>query len=169
MSYKVLTVDTNLCTGCRVCELVCSLIKEGECNPRKARVRVLKIEREGFDFPLTCQHCGEPLCKEVCPVNALSRDSQTGAIVLNEKACIGCRACIMACPFGVATYDSQKGVARKCDLCEGDPKCVSFCETHALQYERPEIAETRRHGHVLQIFFQALSKSASEVASFNKK
>jgi len=165
MSYKILAVDTNLCTGCRVCELVCSLIKEGECNPRKSRIRVLKIDKEGFDLPLFCQHCGEPLCKEVCPVNALSRDTRTGAMILNEDKCIGCRSCSMACPFGVISFDYIKGVSRKCDLCEGEPKCVLFCEAHALFYERPEILETRKHVNVLQIFAQSLSKSISEITS----
>jgi Fe-S-cluster-containing hydrogenase component 2 len=162
MSYKILAVDPNLCTGCRVCELVCSLNKEGECNPRKARIRVLKIDKEGFDLPLTCQHCGEPLCKEVCPVNALSRDTKTGAMILNEDVCIGCRSCSMACPFGVISYDYIKGVSRKCDLCEGEPKCVTFCETNALRYERPEILETKKQIDVLRVLVQPLSKPISD-------
>ncbi len=163
MAYKILTADPNLCSGCRVCELVCSLNKEGECNPRKSRIRVLKIEREGFDLPLICQHCGEPLCQEVCPVKAISRDGQTGAMIINEDSCIGCKSCIMACPFGIIGYDYEKGVSRKCDLCEGDPKCVQFCETDALRYERPEIAETIRQAGVLDALAPALSKRMAVV------
>lgn len=165
MSYKFLAVDPNLCTGCRVCELVCSLNKEGECNPRKSRIRVLKMDKEGFDFPLFCQHCGEPLCKEVCPVNAISRDGKTGAIVINEEACVGCRNCSLACPFGIISYDHGKGVSRKCDLCDGEPKCVAFCETKALRYERPEVTETQRHTGVLNVLASALSRRTSEAAA----
>lgn len=165
MSYKVLAVDPNLCTGCRVCELVCSLNKEGECNPRKSRIRVLKMDKEGFDFPLFCQHCGEPLCREVCPVNAITRDGKTGAMVLNEKVCIGCRSCSLACPFGVISYDSEKGVSRKCDLCEGEPKCVMFCETGALRYERPEVTEMLRQAGMLEILTSVWSRRTTPVVT----
>lgn len=162
MSYKLLSVDPNLCTGCRVCELVCSLSKEGECNPRKARIRVLKIDKEGFDFPLFCQHCGEPLCREVCPVNAIARDAKTGAMVLNQDLCIGCRSCTLACPFGIISYDFEKGVSRKCDLCEGEPKCVLFCETRALRYEKPEVTETLKHAGMLEVMASVLSRRTSQ-------
>lgn len=159
MSYKILAINPDLCTGCRVCELVCSLVKENECNPRKSRIRVIKIDREGFDLPLFCQHCGEPLCREVCPVKALSRDPQTGAIILNPDLCIGCRSCTLACPFGHISFDSEAGICRKCDLCGGDPQCVRFCETKALFYERPEIIETQRQSKVIDGIFGELGKT----------
>ena len=89
-------------------------------------------------------------------------------MIINEDLCIGCKSCIMACPFGIIGYDYEKGVSRKCDLCEGDPKCVLFCETNALRYERPEIAETRRQASVLDALAPALSKRMADVVQKSK-
>jgi Fe-S-cluster-containing hydrogenase component 2 len=72
--------------------------------------------------------------------------------VLDEEKCIGCRACILACPFGAIGFDYGKNIAKKCDLCGGDPKCVAFCETHALRYESSELAEMRKQNKIRDRF-----------------
>jgi Fe-S-cluster-containing hydrogenase component 2 len=76
------------------------------------------------------------LCQDVCPTGAISRDSNTSAIVVDETKCIGCRMCIMACPFGGISLHPEKHVVIKCDLCEGDPACVKYCPIGAIKYER---------------------------------
>ena len=131
---KVLVIDPDSCTGCKVCEFVCSLSHEGEINPMKSRVQIISWEDEGVDIPVVCQQCEDPPWEKVCPVDAISRDQQTGAMVIDEKTCIGCRMCVNACPFGAMTVKPDTRKVVKCDLCSGDPLCVEFCAAHALQY-----------------------------------
>jgi len=70
----------------------------------------------------------------VCPVKAVSRDETLGRVVVDYDVCIGCRACVSACPFGAMGFDVIGRKVIKCDLCDGDPQCVRFCEIKALEY-----------------------------------
>jgi Fe-S-cluster-containing dehydrogenase component len=69
-----------------------------------------------------------------CPTEALYRSEVTGAVLLHADECIGCAACVDACPFGVATLHPETGLALICDLCGGDPACVKRCATGAIAY-----------------------------------
>jgi carbon-monoxide dehydrogenase iron sulfur subunit len=60
--------------------------------------------------------------------------SATGAKVVKESTCVGCKVCTIACPFGTINYMADVGKVQKCDLCDGDPKCVSACPTAAITY-----------------------------------
>lgn len=136
MADKIIAIDYDKCTGCRICELACSLLNVGESNPSKSRIRIVKIEEEAeaLPIPVVCMMCVEPACKAVCPMGAISDDPSTGARVIDEKKCIGCSACVYACPFGAITVDRSVGHSFTCNLCDGDPACVKFCPTDALQY-----------------------------------
>ena len=79
--------------------------------------------------------CDEPICEAVCPVVAVHRDAETNAISIDPEACIGCRMCAVACPFGGITLDMIRKKVLACDLCKGDPICVKLCPTEALRYE----------------------------------
>jgi len=135
--HKVLFVDFEKCTGCRTCEVACSLRNEGECNPALSRVTVVKWEEIGLDVPMVCQHCEHPPCQSVCPTEAIFRNEATGAVSIDYDVCIGCRTCVTACPFGAIAVGRGTGKVIRCTLCEGDPTCVKFCETQALQYVFP--------------------------------
>jgi len=156
---KVLMVDVEKCTGCRICELVCSLVHEGECNPLKSRIKIFKIEEEGIDMPCVCQHCETPLCRDVCPVGAIVIDLDTGSTVIKEDLCVGCRACTLVCPYGAITMDTSRGVMLMCDLCGGDPECVKFCLTDAIIFKRAEVIDTLRKSSAMQKFVKPLLKS----------
>ena len=68
----------------------------------------------------------------------MSRDADTGAMIVDGDLCVGCRMCIVACPFGAVILDGDRRQAIKCDLCGGvEPWCVRFCEPGALTYELP--------------------------------
>jgi len=131
---KVLLVNSEKCTGCRICEIVCSFHKERECNPTKSRIHIIKWEDAGIDVPIVCQQCEIPICERVCPVEAISRDQKTGAMIIDYNVCIGCRMCLMACPFGGMSIDIEQKKIIKCDLCEGNPVCAKFCPTQAIEY-----------------------------------
>lgn len=126
---KVFTAVKELCTGCRICELVCSLGKMGNLSPAYSRIKIVEVTPRGPNLPIYCRHCTDPPCLEACPVpEAMFLDEGTGAAVIKDQSCIGCLACVEACPFG-AIQVSSKGEVLKCDLCAGDPLCVKYCPT----------------------------------------
>lgn len=131
---KVLLLDYEKCTGCRECELACSIMHEGVSNPARSRIKVIKWEEEGRYVPMSCQQCESAPCQAICPVNAISRDETLNRVMVNYDTCIGCRMCITVCPFGAMGFDALAKKVIKCDLCDGDPQCVRFCETKAVQY-----------------------------------
>ena len=141
--------DMTKCTGCRVCEAICSLVKEGEFNPVKARAKVVRtVDRSILHkVRVTCLQCEEPNCKAVCPTGAITVDDR-GVKFTDEDKCLGCKMCEVACPVGAIAVNAEKGVSLKCDLCKGleEPMCVKYCYPEALQYlpdERVGIALAR--------------------------
>ena len=142
---RVLIVDHAKCTGCRSCEMACSVAHGGAVNPHKSAVRVVKWEGEGLSVPVVCLQCDEPACAAICPVQAIAPDPATGALIVDTDLCVGCRMCVVACPFGAIALDGDRRRAVKCDLCGGaEPWCVRFCEPGALAYELPITASLRK-------------------------
>ncbi len=131
---KVLYVDHEKCTGCRLCELVCAVAHDGISNPARSRIRVLKWEAEGLYIPMTCQQCQDAPCLNVCPVKAISQDEELGRVSVDYDTCIGCRSCVSVCPFGAMNFNSTDRRVLKCDVCDGDPQCVRFCEVQAVEF-----------------------------------
>ena len=134
---KVIQVDIEKCVGCRTCEEACSLKNTGKSHLTRSRIRVVSYEKRGefHNFvPMVCQQCSTPLCMEACPVVAISKNPETGAMIVNEDKCVGCRVCTVACPIGGVSMDPVTNVALKCDLCNGDPECVKYCEPKAIEY-----------------------------------
>ena len=137
---KMIILDQSACSGCRQCELVCSVKNTGDANPARSRISVIKWESRGYYLPIFCQHCAEPACAAVCPKGAISREKATDRVLVNKNLCIGCRMCVMACPFGACAIDPKESKSAKCDHCGGEPTCVAFCEAGALKYLESETA-----------------------------
>ncbi len=131
---KVLNITHEKCTGCRLCELVCAVSHEGVSNPTKARINVVKWEAEGLYIPVSCQQCEDAPCKAACPVKAIYRDEVLDCVKVDYDKCIGCRTCVSVCPFGGMSFDVKNKRVFKCDFCDGDPQCVRFCYTKAVDY-----------------------------------
>jgi len=131
--YPALLFDPRICTGCRTCEMVCAQSHFGEVSAGKTAIRSVCLEEQGKTFSIFCQHCQEPLCLEVCPVKAISRDGQ-GLVQIDSKTCVDCGLCIAACPEGAPLQDPDTKRVHKCDLCKGEPACVQACPSQALRY-----------------------------------
>ena len=133
---KVLVVDPDKCTTCRLCELVCSERHTGAYRPSWSHIRVAVNVEDALYYPRVCIQCDEAPCIDKCPTDALVRDPQTNAVVVIAEKCNACGECETACPYGaIYLWDSM---AHKCDLCGGDPECVRFCAPGALCYEPQE-------------------------------
>ena len=135
---KMLAVDYSRCTGCRLCEIACSLQHDGVANPAAARLAIVRWDEEGIHVPAVCQQCEVAMCEQVCQPKAIRRDAATSALLVNYDLCIGCRMCVIGCPYGAMSVHPVGRQVIKCDLCDGDPRCVKFCEPGALQFVEPE-------------------------------
>jgi len=140
---KSFLFDLNRCTGCGACVVACTIenYDKQEINWREIYTfnETRHPEVPLFSLSMACNHCGSPSCVENCPALALSKDSQTGAVVVNPERCMGCKYCTWACPYDAPRYNGSKGVIEKCDFCierlrkDEAPACVCSCPTNALR------------------------------------
>lgn len=126
-------VNAEVCTGCGMCEFVCSIYKEGESNPSRARLHVERRSMEGVYVPRICRNCQSPACVKACHRKALTVDPKTGWVILDYNKCNNCTLCIPACPYHSIMLTPDKKVLL-CDLCNGDPQCVKVCATQAIRF-----------------------------------
>lgn len=169
--------DLRLCVGCRRCEWACNDANTLPNEPLEALdtnkpfdalrdmdqdhfTVVNRFETEGREAPVfvkrQCMHCNDPACASACPVKALTKQPE-GPVIYNEKLCIGCRYCMVACPFMVPGYEYDSAFSprvRKCSMCfsrftsgEGMPACAGICPQEAITFGRREdlllLARTR--------------------------
>ncbi len=143
MSAHLLYHDFERCIGCRACEIHCKTNKNLGPGPALCLVMTLGPEivdtkvRVRFVF-LACFHCEQPWCAKACPAGALSQRAADGLVLLDPSRCAGCKACVLACPFGAMQWDPVARTAVKCDYCVDRldrglaPACVSKCVTGCL-------------------------------------
>ncbi len=138
---KIITFDPDKCVGCHNCEYACSYNRTNDtCKVKEANIRVDHFIGENVLIAMSCMHCEDAWCLNVCPAGAISRDSETKAVVIDSERCAGCKMCMLSCPYGNISFDGTRLVSRKCDLCGGDPECVGHCISGALQYVESEEA-----------------------------
>lgn len=159
-------VDTTVCVGCRRCEWACKTahsIEAGDIelynnrdvfkNKRRPEHNAFTVVNEYqvgngslIDVKVQCMHCDEPACVSACIVGAFEK-RQSGAVIWNGDKCIGCRYCMVACPFQIPTFDYHKAIEpeiKKCDFCytkieKGElPACVEICPTEAITFGKRE-------------------------------
>lgn len=128
-----IVVNSEACTGCEICALTCSFVKEGLMDSRKGRIYVIKPALTRTEV-LFCNQCGN--CIKECPEKALSFNEQTGAVAVDEGLCTGCGFCFDACPTGYLRGHPVTGYPLLCDLCRGEPECTKNCPTGAIQVRK---------------------------------
>ncbi len=143
----LIAVDVNKCLGCHSCELGCAVEHSQSKHLFSAILekplpqnRVIVEHCDDTNIPLQCRHCEDPPCAKVCPTQAISKPEVGEAVLIEDELCIGCKVCILVCPFGSISLSKDDKNIIKCDLCfertsEGQvPACVSNCPTNALQF-----------------------------------
>ena len=127
------------CSGCRICEKMCSLSHSKKYNPAYSRIKVYQIYPGPIDVPIVCQYCDDRPCVNACSADALVYDVDAHLMVVDGQACTGCGECNKACidsgRGGCITFDPVNETAQVCDLCGGDPQCVKYCPSNTLHFQ----------------------------------
>jgi len=127
-----LILDTEKCTGCGICQLACSAVKEGVFNPKMACVQIHSGYEKG-GLTITGEFCDLCLeCVEACPTEAITL--KNGLLSLDQESCNECGLCVEACPYGII-HISPSGRLLICDQCGGSPECVTWCPHEAIYKE----------------------------------
>jgi len=147
--------DGSSCIGCKACHIACQ--EKNHLSPailwrkvfnygggdwlRDANHpgRFLPSNVFSYHISISCNHCQNPKCMEVCPTAAISK-REDGIVLVNADRCIGCRYCTWACPYGAPQFNEEKGVITKCNFCydlidKGEnPACVDACVMRCLDF-----------------------------------
>lgn len=155
---EMILVEPDKCTGCRICEMICSFknSSENSFNPSQSRIRIIKNEELGVDLPILCLHCQDPLCADVCPMGAIKRTVQ-GTVKIDQNLCRGCKACIMVCPYGAINF--VKGETVKCELCDGDPMCAKWCPTGAIRMVKSGSSQMQKSKKMVESLIKLVADS----------
>lgn len=129
---KKLAINPQMCTGCRMCEVACSIENEQAVSQTQLRIQVV-YPSDDFFLPIVCIHCEEMHCLKACKHDAMEVNEH-GAVAVIKKNCTCCMDCIFACPTGGVTHSPAKAAVVKCNLCGGDPACVRYCPTQAITF-----------------------------------
>lgn len=167
--------DPNKCIGCRTCEIAC-VVAHSEKNIFTEKSNDIEfypclsvVKTSEVSAPIQCRQCEDAPCANVCPKGSII--NKDGVVYIDKKTCIGCKTCLMACPFGVIRlvpeykdeekivdscklHFKKRMVANKCDLCIGrekGPACAEVCPTNAFKIVKStdlngSIKEKRKRG-----------------------
>ena len=136
-------VDSEKCIGCFTCAMACRNYYHQVEGVVWRQVYPLGESiyphRERAFLSLACNHCENPACLNVCPVEAYTKREEDGVVVHHQEKCIGCGNCIRSCPYGAPVYNPVEKRAEKCSFCHERldagllPACVQSCPTGALK------------------------------------
>ena len=148
MSDYLIRLDLQRCIHCKACVIHC---KSSKSVPQGIKLGLLVTVRPTQMTQMIkshkilsafshCFHCEKPWCVAVCPTGAMIRREKDGIVTIKKELCVGCKSCIVVCPWNVPQWDETSGKILKCDYCLDrieaglKPACVSACATHALSF-----------------------------------
>lgn len=184
MSKFNFSIDLNLCSGCYACTVACKQENglgpgvqdvPGSQGPTRIKIHHFivtassedeKTEQMAF-VPLMCNHCKNAPCVQGCPTRATYYDER-GIVCFDERKCIGCKYCVEVCPYQIRSFDTQKKVGSKCQLClprllEGEkPRCVETCPAIALSFQWIPDEEVSEKPVESEVSFSLLSEAGTD-------
>ena len=144
---KMIYLDIRKSLGCKSCVFAFAVEHSVSKNKMEAisetprpKARIHMAVAEGTAVPLQCRHCEDAPCVTVCPTEAIEKLGPQEPVIIHPKRCIGCKFCMVACPFGIISLSDEGKAALKCDRCIDRqkagkiPACVEACPTGALQF-----------------------------------
>lgn len=165
MSKNTMIFDRRRCIGCNACVVSCQ--QNYQIAPEN-KLNWVTVEESGefpnlkLDFtPHLCAHCDNSKCVDVCPVEDATFKTEEGYVLMEGENCIGCGACVSACPYGARSMDAETNVCVKCSFCAnlvengGSPICVTTCPTKARIFgdaedSSSEVAKIIAEGNVIR-------------------
>jgi len=173
---KVIAINIEKCLACKSCEIACAVVHSEskvlqeaiEESPKPQRMVTVEPAGE-YGVPIQCRHCEAGPCIEICPTGAIQRPDEESPVVIDPDLCIGCKLCMLICPFGVLKIGKEGRAIIKCDMCyellrEGEPPaCVQACPTKALQLvSLEELTKSKRQKASKQLADKSSSKEQGE-------
>ena len=146
MSKYYLFQDKKKCIGCHSCEIQCKSNKGLPAGPKLCQIMTIGPRFVGglpraFYVFMSCFHCENPACVTACPTGATKKRESDGIVYVDFDRCIGCKACMVACPWGAVQWNPEAQKVVKCDYCmdrvdQGlKPACVTICTTGCLSFK----------------------------------
>jgi len=168
-----LVIDLDVCVGCHGCAVSCKQWNTSgttgpltDMNPYGPdpegvwfnRIRSYEVgnypDNKTVNFPMSCMHCEDAACVDVCPTGASYKREEDGIVLIDQEKCMGCNYCSWACPYGAREIDRSSGTMKKCTLCvdriydqqlpesERLPSCVMTCPSNARHFGDFDDAES---------------------------
>jgi len=160
----IIFIDPKKCLACRACELECGVahskskdLTKAICEESLPQTRIKVESADDLAVPLQCRHCEDAPCVKICPTKATSRSGPEDPVLIKDELCIGCKWCVLVCPFGVIRMSRAGAAVTKCDLCferldKGElPACVVACPSKAIQFKSiEEISKDKRKEYLVK-------------------
>ena len=144
MGRKGFYFNQSMCVGCRTCQVACKDKNDLSVGTLYRRVDTFETgvfpTATSYHLSIACNHCENPACVRSCPTGAMYVDEADGTVQHDDDRCIGCKSCVMACPYDAPSYRADLGVVGNCNACKelreaGEQNaCVASCPMRALEF-----------------------------------